>query len=70
MICIYFIGDKTAADNFKYEITPSLNADDKLILAQDVALNNIKDKGKLRCKLSYKFLNEEDGYDTHLHIHH
>ena len=35
---------------------------------QDVALNHVGDKGKPWCKLSYKALKQEDGYDSWLEI--
>ena len=52
----YFIGDKNAVDYFKEEITPSLKANYMLKFAQDVALNNIREKEKSQCKISYKVL--------------
>ena len=64
----YFIGNKIAADCFKDEITPSLKANDRLKFAQDMALNNVIEKGKPRCKLSYEVLKEEYGYYTLLEI--
>ena len=59
----FFIGNKFSADRFKDGITPSLKANDRLTFSQDVALNYVRDKGKPRCKLSYKLLKEEDGHD-------
>ena len=41
----YLIGDKIATDCLKYEIIPSLKANDRLKLDQDVALNHVRDKG-------------------------
>ena len=57
----YFIGDKISAQNFKDEISPSLKTNDWLKISQDVALNNAGENRKLRSKLSYKVLKEEDG---------
>ena len=51
------IGDKIAADHFKYEITPSLKANYWLKFSQDVALNVVTEKGKPPFKLSYKVFN-------------
>ena len=45
-----------------------LKANDKLKFSQDVVLNNIRDKGKPKYKLSHKVLKEEDGYDPLLDI--
>ena len=45
---LFFIGDKIAANNFKDEITPSLKSNDRLKFAQDVALNSVRYKVKLR----------------------
>ena len=42
----YFIGDKIVADLFKDEIRPSLKENDRIKFAQDVALNNVREKGK------------------------
>ena len=64
----YFIGDKVADGYFKDEIIPSLKASNRLKFAQDVALNRVRDKEKPRCKLLYKVLKEEYGYDTLLDI--
>ena len=63
-----FIGDKIASGHFKDEITPSLKADDKIKCFQGVALNRVRNKGKPRCKLSYKVLNEECIFFTSLDI--
>ena len=41
---------------------------DRIKFAQDVVLNQVRDKGKRWCKLSYKSLKEEYGYDTLLDI--
>ena len=65
----YFIGDKIAADNFKYEITPSLKANARLKFYQDATLNCAIYKEKIRYKLSYKVLNEEIGYYQFLDIY-
>ena len=64
----YFIGDKSSADHFKYKITPSLKENDRLKLAQDVALKRVREKGKPQCKLSYKILKEEYWYAPMLDI--
>ena len=64
----YFIGDKIAADNFKYEITPSLKANARLKFYQDATLNCAIYKEKIRYKLSYKVLNEEYGYGKFINI--
>ena len=65
----YFIYDIISADYFKEEITPSLKANYRLILSQDGALNHVRDKGIPRCKISYKLLKEEYGYDPLLEIY-
>ena len=44
---LYFIGDNICADNLKDEITPFLKANNGLKFAHDVALNRVRDKGKL-----------------------
>ena len=54
----YFICDKIYADNLKYEITSSLKANNRLKFYQDLAFNRVINKGKLRCKLSYKLFKE------------
>ena len=59
---LFFIGDKIASDCFKYEITPSLNLNDRIKFPQYGVLNRVQDNGKLGCKLSYKLLEKEDGY--------
>ena len=60
---LFFIGDKIAADCFKDKITPLLKANDTLKFSQEVALNHERKKGNLQCKLSYKELKDEYGYD-------
>ena len=65
----YFFGDKIYADSFINEITPSLKANDGLKFSQDVAFNNVREKGKPQYKLSYKVLQEEDVYDPLLDIY-
>ena len=42
----YFIGDKSYVDNLKDEITPSLQANDRLKFSQNVALNHVREKIK------------------------
>ena len=42
----YFIGDKIAANGFKYEISPLLKVNDRIVFSQDVVLNNVREKGK------------------------
>ena len=49
----YFVGNKTAADRFKDEITPLIKSNRRLKFAQDVAMNHVREKGKPLCKLSY-----------------
>ena len=58
----YFIGDKIDADCFKDEITPLIKANYRLKFAQNVALNNWREKGKPWCKLSYKGFKEKYVY--------
>ena len=41
-------------------MTPSLKVNESLKFAQDVALNLVKERGKLRYKLSYELFNKED----------
>ena len=48
-----------ACSNFRN----ALKANDRLKFAQDMASNNIREKGKLWYKLSYKVLKEENRYD-------
>ena len=50
----YFIGGKFYADCFIGEITHSLKANERFKSDQDVVLNNVRDKGKPRWKISYK----------------
>ena len=64
----FFIGDKFADDCFKDKIRHSLKVNDRLKIYQDVALNNARKKVKQRCKLSYKILKEEYGYNILLGI--
>ena len=59
----FFVGDKISADNFKEKIIPSLKVNDRIKLAQDVAIDHVRDKGKPRCKLSYRVFIEQDQYD-------
>ena len=66
---LFFIGDKIAVDCLKDEITPSLKSNERLKFAQDVALNNVREKVKPQCKLSYKVLKEEYGYYPLLDIY-
>ena len=40
------IGYKINADDFEYEITPSLRANDRLEFAKDVAFNHVREKGR------------------------
>ena len=63
-----FFGDKVSACRFKDEIIPSLKANYRLKSDRDVEKNHLIDKGKTRCKLSYKLFKEEYGYDTLLDI--
>ena len=57
------IGDKIAADHFKDEIAPLLKANNRLKLAQYVALNNVREKVKPQCEISYKLFKEEYLYN-------
>ena len=66
---LVLIGDKIIADHFKDKITPYLKENDRLKLAQDVALDDLTDKGKPLWKISYKVLKEEDIYDPLLDIY-
>ena len=50
----YFVGDKIDADHLKDEISPSLKAEDSLKFAQNLAMNNLREKGKQWWKISYK----------------
>ena len=65
---MYFIGDKVGANNFKASIKPSLKETEGLKLAQEGALNHIREKVKPWCKISYKLSKEEYGYDPLLDI--
>ena len=40
----YFLGDKTAADSLKYEISSSLKENGRLKISQYVALNHVREK--------------------------
>ena len=42
----FFVGDSFFADSFKDVIIPSLKANTRLKLAQDVAMNHVREKGK------------------------
>ena len=44
----YFVGDKIAADFFKYKITPLLKSNERLTIAQDVTMKYVREKGKPR----------------------
>ena len=57
------------AYSFKYEITPSLKENDRLKISQYTALNNAREKGKTRRKISYKVLKKEDECDPFLDIY-
>ena len=39
---------KNGADHFKYEIAPSLRTDYRLKISQDMAMNRLREKGKIR----------------------
>ena len=59
-----FVGDKIAADNFKYKMITSLKANGGLKFAQDGAMSHVRDKFKPRWKLSHKVFEGQYGYDT------
>ena len=46
LFLFYLFGDEISADCFKDEITPSSKPNDRLKIAQDVALNHVRNKGK------------------------
>ena len=50
----YFVGDKIAADFFKYKITPLLKSNERLTIAQDVTMKYVREKGKPRWKSRIK----------------
>ena len=58
LYAFHFVGDKIASDSFKDETTPLLKSNDRLRFSQDVAMNNVKEKGKPQCKLPYKLFKE------------
>ena len=64
----YFVGDIISAYCFKYEITPSVKANDRLKFDKDVAFNRVGEKLKPQFKVLYKLLKELYGYDTLLEI--
>ena len=64
LYAFYFIDDKIAVYWFKDEITPSLKTNDRLNFSQYVSLNCVREKGKLRLKLLYEVLKEDNGYTT------
>ena len=49
-----FVDEKVAADSFNDEILLSLKYKDRIKCYQNVIMNNVKEKGKTWCKLSYK----------------
>ena len=44
----FFVVDKTTADCFKYAITPSLKINNRLKFYQNMAMDHVIDKVKLR----------------------
>ena len=49
----YFIGYEIADDLFIDEITPSQKLNGRLMFAQDVKINHVREKRKPLCKLSF-----------------
>ena len=64
----YFIGDTIYSDSSKKEIAPLLKVNATLKFSQDAALNNVREKGKPQCKISYRVLKVEYVYDPLLDI--
>ena len=51
VIWILFVGDKIDDDYFKDEITPSLEANNKLEFSRDVSINHVGENDKTLYKL-------------------
>ena len=64
----FFVGDKVSIDHFKDEIITSLKSNNRLKFSQDVAINHLIDKGKLRCNLWNKVFEEKSAYYPFLYI--
>ena len=58
---LFFYRNINNADHFKDEIIPLIKANDKLKFAQNVELNDERDKGDQLYQPSYKVLKEESG---------
>ena len=63
------MGDNIFDDNFRDTIIYLLLKNVRLKLSQDVTINHVKEKGKPRCKLSYKVFELKYGYYSLLEIY-
>ena len=66
---IFFVVDKVAVDCFKDDIILSHKEKYKIKLYQDVTLNHMREKGKPRCKLSYKVFEKQYVHDPFIYTH-